>query len=231
MKSRSSKLSWSSLRTFLHRESTVLPNVEQYELTCSHRQESPALALIDSDPNSAPTLLSSEEPQKDNDHARKWRAVVRRLCRSTRCRSTRWRLKVPSLVTATRPIVLPPSTSLIPSDFPCKHTLYPSAPSRQLSPSQRATNGSPQGRRLAIDYGDLSSDLAWRSLVCAIQSQEGMNPDQPQKQRQAHAIRSPRPVTPRTTICTTEDCLVRRIHRLDFQRDLQALPTIPHSFV
>jgi len=226
MKSRSSKLSWSSLRTFLHRESTVLPNVEQYELTCPHRQESPALALIDSDSNSAPTLLSSEEPQKDNDHARKWRAVVRRLCRSTR-----WRLKVPSLVTATPPIVLPPSTSLIPSDVPCKHTLYPSAPSRQLSPSQRATNRSPQGRRLAIDYGDLSCDLAWRSLVCAIQLQEGMNPDQPQKQRQARAIRSPRPVTPRTTICTTEDCLVRRIHRLDFQRDLEALPTIPHSFV
>ncbi len=226
MKSRSSKLSWSSLRTFLHRESTVLPNVEQYELTCPHRQESPALALIDSDSNSAPTLLSSEEPQKDNDHARKWRAVVSRLCRSTR-----WRLKVPSLVTATPPIVLPPSTSLIPSDVPCKHTLYPSAPSRQLSPSQRATNRSPQGRRLAIDYGDLSCDLAWRSLVCAIQLQEGMNPDQPQKQRQARAIRSPRPVTPRTTICTTEDCLVRRIHRLDFQRDLEALPTIPHSFV
>lgn len=166
MRSRSSTLSWSNLRSFMYRESTALPNVEQLELTRPYQQ---------SDSKLAPALLSWEEPQESSDHTRKWRIVVRRLSRSIR-----WLSSVPALVVAKPPIALPTSTPLAPSDISCKHTLYPASPNWQLSPPQRATNKSTPGRRLAVDYRDLSCDLAWRSLICALQYQREEFTDQPE---------------------------------------------------
>ncbi len=190
----SARQSGSSRRPSVHAEGAALRQIRHAGSMRPRLQDPAALVMKYLNSESDPTLLALQELQEGNNRSRTMKNVARQLpsfiggCPS-----------VPSHVAATasnsNPTFMSRISRVVPSTLALSTPLeYLSEPS-QPPPHQRTTPAPTPGRRAAVDYGDLSADSVWRSLICTMQCQEPKI-SQPQEQYQTGQTGSALPNTP-----------------------------------